>query len=76
MTDKLAEAIAFMDALHTPYSGHMSVIMDAARAYHDLLVVDAEEFKMEDENNWGYSTGYNDCIKDLKRNYPQGLKWK
>lgn len=71
MTDKLAEAIA-LKTVHKV----MDETLEAARAYHDLPVVDVETLGRDDDPDTAFNSGYNECLKFLKTTYPQGLKWK
>lgn len=85
--DKLAEAIAWMEAMQIPRDdripdqGKVYRILEAARLYHDLPVVDLEKLKdIEDPgfDPWqdGNQKGYNQCLEYLRTTYPKGVRWK
>jgi hypothetical protein len=85
MTDKLAEAIKWTGGACD--NGLMlevqvaKVIVEAARKYHALPVVDVEKIKsdLQDQyviENSGELYVVNACFESLRALYPNGLKWE
>jgi hypothetical protein len=82
MTEKLAEAIANMYATFD-WHGELddrAKVLEAARAYNDLPVVDVEEFERECleyliSHNWADGR-LKPLIQYIRTTYPNGLRWK
>ena len=82
MTDKLAEAIEYYSNVPHGANSQLPILLEAARAYNDLPVVDVRLEKETDDDPYApieemlRNEGYNTCIEYFRTTYPNGLRWK
>lgn len=79
--DKLAEAIEYYSNVPHGVNSLLPILLEAARAYHDLPVVDEWGLKnnfdsLNTPEHKSARLGWEACVLYLNNNYPQGLKWK
>ncbi len=84
MTDKLAEAIAYVNDFATDVdeegldrdgnARHFFAVIESARLYHALPVVDVDGMLLAHGQDATF--GWNNCLLYLEETYPNGLVWK